>query len=410
MKLEFFLAKRIIGSKAYKSNISSPIIKIGITAISLSIIVMLVSISTGLGLQSEIKNKISSFYGDIIISNFDSNNSEENLRSIKVNDSIISSIYEKENIKLVNRVANKFGIIRTLNDFDGVLFKGVDSLYEWDLISKYIIKGSTPIISSTPSDKVIISNKLSKRLDIDYKESFQMIFSNFNNSKTAIRKFEVIGIYDSGFSEIDENLIFGDIFHLQKINKWNLDEFGELEVFVENFEEIDTTLKDIYINTPSNLNSYSIKDKFASIFDWISIFDKNIFAIIFIMLIVSSINIISVLLIIILEKTNMIGILKSMGASNFQIKNIFLINVSYLISVGLLIGNILGLLLLYIQKTYKLIKLDPEIYYTSSVPVSIDIETVIMLNLFTFIICLLSVLIPSYIISKILPIKSIKFQ
>lgn len=410
MKLEFFLAKRIIGSKAYKSSISSPIIKIGITAISISVIVMLISISTGIGLQSEIKNKISSFHGDIIISNYDSNNSKESSKSIKIDDSLIVSIINKKNVKLINRVANKFGIIRTLNDFDGVIFKGIDSLYNWNLISKYIIKGSPIKISSKPSNKVVISNKLSKRLNIGHEESFQMIFSDIRNAKTVIRKFEVIGIYESGFNEIDENLIFGDIFHLKKINKWGLDEFGELEVFVNNFDEIDNTLKDIYIDTPSNLKSYSIKDKFSSMFDWISIFDKNIYAIIFIMLIVSSINIISVLLIIILEKTNMIGILKSMGASNFQIKNIFLINVSYLILVGLLIGNILGLLLLYIQKTYKLIKLDPEIYYASSVPVSINFETVILLNIFTFVICLLSILIPSYIISKISPIKSIKFQ
>jgi lipoprotein-releasing system permease protein len=217
-------------------------------------------------------------------------------------------------------------------------------------------------------------------------------------------------LYDSGFNEIDENIIFGDIKHLRRINKWNDNQSGELEIFIDDFNLIEETSKMIYSSTPSNYNSINIKQKYSSIFDWIQIFDKNIIAILFIMALVCSINIISVLLVLILERTNMIGILKSMGADNLSIKRVFLIIVSYIIFLGLLMGNVIGLCFLYVQKKFSLVKLDPEIYYTSQVPVYLSFDYVFILNLFTFLVCLFSIVVPSYLISKISPINSIKFR
>ena len=410
MKFEFFLAKRIISTKAYKSSISAPIIKIGIVAIALSVIVMLISISTGIGLQNEIRDKVSAFNGHIQISNFDSNNSEESIRPINVSMELLQALDSVNNVKSLNQIGLKFGIIRTSEDFDGALFKGVDSTYNWINILDYIISGSTPNISDLTSNEVLISDNLSNKLDLKINDSFQMIFSRNLESKVIIRKFNIVGLYDSGFNEIDENIIFGDIKHLRRINNWNNNQSGAIEVFIDDFSLLSETSSVIYQSTPSNYNSVNIKQKYSSIFDWIQIFDKNIIAILFIMVLVCSINIISVLLVIILERTNMIGILKSIGANNSSIKKVFLIIVSYIIFLGLLIGNLVGLGLLFTQKKLSLVKLDPEIYYTSEVPVYLSFDYVFILNLFTFLVCLFSIIIPSYLISKISPIDSIKFR
>ena len=410
MKFEFFLAKRIISTKAYKSSISAPIIKIGIVAIALSVIVMLISISTGIGLQNEIRDKVSAFNGHIQISNFDSNNSEESIRPINVSMKLLQALESVNNVKSLNQIGLKFGIIRTTEDFDGALFKGVDSTYDWNNISDYIISGSTPNITDLTSNEVLISDNLSNKLDLKINDSFQMIFSKNLESKVIIRKFNIVGLYDSGFNEIDENIIFGDIKHLRRINNWNNNQSGAIEVFIEDFSLLSESSKMIYESTPSNYNSVNIKQKYSSIFDWIQIFDKNIIAILFIMVLVCSINIISVLLVLILERTNMIGILKSIGANNSSIKKVFLIIVSYIIFLGLLIGNLVGLGLLFTQKKLSIAKLDPEIYYTSEVPVYLSLDYVFILNLFTFLVCLFSIVIPSYLISKISPIDSIKFR
>ena len=410
MKFEFFLAKRIISTKAYKSSISAPIIKIGIVAIALSMIVMLISISTGIGLQNEIRDKVSAFNGHIQISNFDSNNSEESIRPINVSMDLLQALGSINNIKSLNQIGLKFGIIRTSEDFDGALFKGVDSTYNWINILDYIISGSTPNISDLTSNEVLISDNLSNKLDLKINDSFQMIFSRNLESKVIIRKFNIVGLFNSGFNEIDENIIFGDIKHLRRINNWNNNQSGAIEVFIDDFSLLSETSSVIYQSTPSNYNSMNIKQKYSSIFDWIQIFDKNIIAILFIMVLVCSINIISVLLVLILERTNMIGILKSIGANNSSIKKVFLIIVSYIIFLGLLIGNLVGLGLLFTQKKLSLVKLDPEIYYTSEVPVYLSFDYVFILNLFTFLVCLFSIVIPSYLITKTTPIDSIKFR
>lgn len=410
MKFEFLLAKRIISTKAYKSSISAPIIKIGIIAIALSVIVMLISISTGIGLQNEIRDKVSAFNGHIIISNFDSNNSDESNTPITVDNDLLMVVNSIYNIKSVNQTALKFGIIRTSDNFDGLLFKGVDSTYNWNNISDYLIEGFVPKISKSISDEVLISDNLSKKLNLNIEDSFQMIFSRNLESKATIRKFNIVGLFDSGFNEIDDNIIFGDIKHLRRINKWKDDQSGALEVFINDFSLINETTKNIYLSTPSSYNTVNVKQRYSSIFDWIKIFDKNIIAILFIMVVVCSINIISVLLVLILERTNMIGILKSIGANNKSIKIIFLIIVSYIISLGLIIGNVVGLGLLFIQNQFSIIKLDPEIYYASKVPVYLSFDYILLLNFFTFLVCLLSVLLPSYLISKISPVNSIKFR
>jgi lipoprotein-releasing system permease protein len=409
LNFEYFLAKRIISTKFYKNSISGPIIKIGIVAIALGVIVMLISIATGLGMQYEIKNKISAFNGDISIHNFQSVNYEDSNIPLDFDEDLYNNIINTKGVTKVQKIATKFGLIRTSEDFDGVFFKGVDENYDLNRIRKFLIEGDFPNISNSISNKVIVSKLLAKRLKLNVGDSFQMLFSR-NSESSAIRKFEIAGIFSSGFNELDSKYIIGDISHVQKINKWNDDQIGNLEVFIDNYENLDLLTNKIYSITPSTVNVQSIRDKYYSIFDWIKLFDKNMIAIIIIMIIVASINIITVLIVLILERTNMIGVLKSLGSTNTSLRKFFIYNSLYIVSLGLLIGNSVGLALIYLQKKYELISLDSEIYYVSSVPMHFDAYYIIGLNILTFFICFLVIILPSSLISNISPTKAVKYQ
>ncbi len=409
MNFEYFLAKRIISTKSYKNSISGPIIKIGIVAIALGVVVMLISIATGLGMQYEIKNKISAFNGDISIYNFQSVNYEDSNIPLDFDENLYNNIINTKGVTKVQKIATKFGLIRTSEDFDGVFFKGVDENYDLNKIRKFLIEGDFPNISNSISNKVIVSKLLAKRLKLNIGDSFQMLFSR-NSESSAIRKFEIAGIFSSGFNELDSKYIIGDISHVQKINKWNDDQIGNLEVFIDNYENLDLLTNKIYSITPSTVNVQSIRDKYYSIFDWIKLFDKNMIAIIIIMIIVASINIITVLIVLILERTNMIGVLKSLGSTNTSLRKFFIYNSLYIVSLGLLIGNSVGLALIYLQKKYELISLDSEIYYVSSVPMHFDAYYIIGLNILTFFICFLVIILPSSLISNISPTKAVKYQ
>tara|TARA_B100000427_G_scaffold46259_1_gene34339 strand:- start:848 stop:2077 length:1230 start_codon:yes stop_codon:yes gene_type:complete len=409
LNFEYFLAKRIISTKSYKNSISGPIIKIGIAAIALGVIVMLISIATGLGMQYEIKNKISAFNGDISIYNFQSVNYEDSNIPLDFDENLYNNIINTEGVIKVQKIATKFGLIRTIKDFDGVFFKGIDEDYDLDRIRKFLIEGDFPNISDSISNKVLVSKLLANRLKLNIGDSFQMLFSR-NSESSAIRKFIITGIFSSGFNELDSSYIIGDISHVQKINKWNNDQIGNLEVFIDNYENLDLLTNKIYSITPSTVNVQSIRDKYYSIFDWIKLFDKNMIAIIIIMIIVASINIITVLIVLILERTNMIGVLKSLGSTNTSLRKFFIYNSLYIVSLGLLIGNSVGLILIYLQKKYELISLDSEIYYVSSVPMHFDVYYIIGLNILTFFICFLVIILPSSLISNISPTKAVKYQ
>ena len=370
---------------------------------------MLISIATGLGMQYEIKNKISAFNGDISIYKVQTTNYEDSNLPLDYNQELYANIDKISGVVKTQKIASKFGLIRTEKDFDGVLFKGVDRDYDWDRISKFLIKGSFPNISNTISSEVLISKLLSNRLQLDVGDSFQMLFSR-NSQNSAIRKFNISGIYSSGFNELDSKYIIGDLMHIKKINKWDDNQIANLEVFIDNYNNLERLTREIYSNTPSEVDVRSVRDKYYSIFDWIKLFDKNMIAIIIIMIIVASINIITVLIVLILERTNMIGVLKSLGSTNYSLRKFFIYNSLYIVTLGLIIGNSIGLTLIYLQKKYQFISLDPDIYYVSSVPVQFDINYFLMLNVLTFIICFIVIIFPSSLISNISPTKSIKYN
>ena len=411
MNYEFFIAKRIIGSKAYKSSISAPIIKIGIAAIAIGIIVMMIAIATGIGLQQKIRDKVVAFNGHVIITNYDSNNSQESIFPISKKQDFYPEFKTVEGIRHVQAVATKFGVIRTETDYGGAYLKGVGADYDWDYFKDFLVEGELPSFIKKWSEEVLISQYLANRLGFKLGDKFQMLFVKDDPVKPPnIITFNVVGIYNSGFQDLDAQYIIGNIRHIQRINKWEDDQIGSFEVFINNYDELDRKGIEIYKNTPSTFNTETVSDKYASIFEWIKIFDKNIYGIIGIMILVAGINMITALLVLILERTQMIGVLKALGSNNWSIRKLFLYNSSYLILLGLLWGNILGLGFLLAQKYFKLFPLDPSVYYVTEAPVYISFGYIFALNIGTLVLCLVMLLVPSYIITKISPVKAIRFE
>lgn len=410
MKLEYFIAKRLITTKDHKSSISAPIIKIAITAIALGMIMMIVSISTGIGLQQKIRQKVSAFNGHIIISGYNDNQSDVSSKPISIYQNFYPIFESVKGIAHIQAVGSKAGIIRTENAFEGVIFKGVGKDFKSSNLNEYLIEGRLPNFSASLNEEVLISQYLCNRLHLKLGDKFVTYFMKENNDGYNLRNFKIVGIYNSGFQEFDAIYVIGDLRHVQRINKWLPYEVGAFEVFVNDFTQIENKGKEVYEETSSTLDSQTIVEKFYYIFEWLKLFDFNIFIILIVMISVSTINVVVALLVLILERTQMIGILKSLGANNWSIRKIFIYNAAYLVGRGLIWGNTIGIGLILIQKYFKIIKLNPESYYVNVAPVDVSFFYIILLNIGTVSICLLVLLIPSYIITRIAPAKTIRFD
>ncbi len=411
MNLEYFIAKRLITAKDYKSSISAPIIKIAIAAIAIGMVMMIVSVATGIGLQQKIREKVSAFNGHIIISNYDNNQSEATLTPIVKNQKFYPKFNSVAGISHIQAVATKAGIIRTEKAFEGIIFKGVGTDYKWDNIQEYLIAGHLPNLSSQLNSEVVISQFLADRLQLKVGDAFNTFFIKENqNQLPNIRRLKITGIFNSGFQEFDAIYIIGDIRHVQRINKWTPNEIGSFEIFVQDFDLIQEVGEEVYQQTPSNLDSKTIIEKYSYIFDWLQLFDFNIIVILGVMILVATINMVVALLVLILERTQMIGILKALGANNWSVRKIFLYNAFYLILRGLLWGNCIGIGVLFIQKYFGIIHLNPENYYVNQAPVYFNLGYIAALNLLTVGVCFLVLLIPSYVITKISPIKAIRYE
>jgi lipoprotein-releasing system permease protein len=411
LNLEYFIAKRLITAKDYKSSISAPIIKIAISAIAIGMIMMIVSVATGIGLQQKIREKIAAFNGHIIISNYDNNQSEVTLTPISINQDFYPKFTSVQGINHVQAIASKAGIIRTENAFEGIIFKGVGKDYQWNNIKEYLISGKIPNVSQEINSEVMISQFLANRLNLKIGDAFNTFFIKENqNQLPNIRRFKITGIFNSGFQEFDATYIIGDIRHVQRINKWNPNEVGAFEVFVSDFDNIQPKGEEVYQQTSSTLDTKTIIEKYSYIFEWLQLFDFNIVVILVIMIVVATINMVVALLVLILERTQMIGILKALGANNWSVRKIFLYNAFYLIIKGLFWGNLIGISLLLIQQYFGIIKLNPENYYVNQAPVYFNIGYILLLNLLTIVVCALVLLIPSYIITKITPVKAIRYE
>ncbi len=411
MNLEYFIAKRLITAKDHKSSISAPIIKIAVAAIAIGMVMMIVSVATGMGLQQKIRQKVAAFNGHIIISNYDDNQSEVSTAPIATNQDFYPKFNKVTGINHIQAVASKAGIIRTANAFEGIMYKGVGKDYNWQNIQEYLVAGVLPNLTDNLNNQIIISQFLADRLNLKVGNKCNTFFMKEGNNKLPnLRVFQIVGIYNSGFQEFDATYIIGDIRHLQRINKWTPDQVGAFEVFIDDFDNIKTKGEEVYAQTNSSLNTQTIIEKFAYIFEWLQLFDFNIIVILVIMILVATINMVVALLVLILERTQMIGILKAVGANNWTVRKIFLYNAAYLIFRGIFWGNIIGIGLILIQQQFGIIQLNPTNYYVNEAPVYLNWGYILLLNLGTIAICLLVLLIPSYIITKISPVKAIRFD
>ena len=403
MKFENFLASRILSYKRYKNTISSPIIKISILSIIIAIIVINFSVSIGFGIQNEIRDKFITISGDYYISNF-KNESFSTYHPIDLNN-IDNQFFNSKNFSEINKVVYNPGIIPVNNTFLDIVFKGIDN-NSFRSINQFV---KNKDLINIEVNEVLVSDILAKKLNVKKGDYIKFLFFKDQNSKIPlVRNLKVLELYNSSISEFDSKLVFGNIKQSQLINKWNDNFTGGLEVYIEKNDLKKQDLDFLFSSIPPDYDIQKISERFPEIFNWIKLFDTNIYLIVILMIAVGGINMITALLVTVLDKTKLIARLKILGANNSSIRTIFMINGFYLIMKGIIWGNIISLSLMIIQKRFSLVRLDPMTYYSDHVPVEIDPIKILLINLVVIVISMLMLLIPSGTISKIKPNSSFK--
>ena len=407
MNVEYFIVKRLIGAKEGNNRLSRPIIRIAILAIALSVAVMLISIGVVKGFKKDIADKVIGFGSHIQITAFSDNNSYET-SAISKNQDFYPSIETESGIKHIEVFATKAGIIKTKEEIHGIILKGVDTDFDWTFFQENLIAGEVLSLNdSSTTNSVMISENIANSLRLKVADNLIMYFVQ---EPPRARKFEISGIYNTELEEFDELYVLGDIKQIQKLNAWGKDSVGGFALTINDFEELEKQTQMVYEKTPYNLNAQSIKELNPQIFDWLKLQDINVNVVIILMLIVAAINIITALLILILERTKLIGILKAIGQTNWSIRKVFLYNATYLIIKGLFWGNLLGITLSLFQKQFHIISLNPATYYMKSVPIHLLLSDILILNLGVIITCFIILILPTYLITKITPIKAIRFE
>jgi lipoprotein-releasing system permease protein len=407
LNYELLIAKKIVSSRKDSTSISKPIVRIAVAGVAIGFAVMIVAIAIVTGFKKEIREKVIGFGAHIQVSNYDENNSYET-RPVLRNDSFIKNLTTLKGVRHVEEFATKAGIIKTKTDIEGVVVKGVGSDYDWSYFQKHLIAGR--IFTSTDTGKtndIIISKLTADRLKLKVNDD---LITYFIQQPPRARKFHISGIYETGLEEFDSKYIFCDIAHIRQLNDWNEYQTGGYEVSVSDFDNLDKIGDEVYSHIPSDLNSRTIKEMYPQIFDWLSLQDVNGVVIIVLMLIVSVMNMISALLIIILERVQMIGTLKSLGATNFSVQKIFLYESVILIGKGLLFGNLIGIGLCLMQYFTHFIQLDQQSYYISYIPIHLSVQNILALNAGTLAVCVIMMMLPTIIVTKITPMQALRFS
>jgi len=408
LNLPSFIARRI--SSKDKENLSGSAVRIAITAIALGLSVMIVSIAVLVGFQTGIREKVIGFSAHIQIDNFDDNASFES-SPVTTDQPFYPEMNDLEGIRHIQVFALKAGILKTEDQIHGVVLKGIGQDYDWDIFRKFIVKGSVIENRDTSaSNGILISRDISAKMQLDIGDQARMYFLTGSEAQPRGRMFSVSGIYETGLEEFDQAYVIGDIRHIQKLNNWETDEVSGFEVYIEDFSKLDEIATEIYQQIGYNLNAETVTDAYPQIFDWLRLMDINVIIILVLMIAVAGITIISTLLILILERTTMIGTLKALGMTNHSIRKLFLYITARIILTGMLVGNILGISLALIQYYTKVIPLDQESYYISYVPVSLDPWHILLLNAGVFLVSLMMIMLPGYIIGRISPVKAIRFN
>ena len=414
MSIEFFIAKRIYKDRGENRNVSPPAIQVAIVSIAIGLAVMILSVAVIIGFKKEIRAKVIGFGSHIRITNFEFNPSFE-MKPVAVGDSLMNELQNWPDVLRVEPFVTKPGIIKMEENFQGVVFKGVDEHYNWDFFRSNLIEGRMPHIRSDSATlEVLISRTIADKLNLKLDDSF---ITYFVQDPPRSRRFHITGIYQTYFSEYDKFFILTDIKQIRRINQWDEDMVSGLEVYLNDFSRLDAVAETMYFELQVQKDrlgniflAQSIKQLKPEIFDWLGVLDINVIVILVLMLVVAGFSMISGLLIIILERTNMIGILKALGQNNTSIRKIFLYLSAYLIGKGLFWGNILALSLCMIQHYFGIVKLNPDVYYLTKVPIDISIPTVLLINLGTLFMILVVLVGPSYLVTSISPAKTARFE
>jgi lipoprotein-releasing system permease protein len=401
-----FVAARITFQS--KRTFSKLIVRIAIIGIMLGLGVMILSMAVVRGFKQEIRSKIRGFSGDIQVIKFDNNNSFENSEFIPEKE-FVSSAKANKYITDIMPFATKPGIIKVNDEIEGIVLKGVDKTYNWSFFSKILESGRVINFSDSTAAKreIMISSYTASRLKLKVGDNFIMYFVQEPLRK---RPFHIVGIFNVGVEEVDKNFVVGDLSLIQRLNDWKSDEIGGYELRVTDFDQLEQANDALNNIIPTKLRSIMVSDAYPTLFEWLKLLDVNTIVMLGLMLVVAVINMISALLIIILERTSMIGIFKAMGASNWTIQKIFLYNALHLIGLGLLLGDVFGLGVSFFQYQTQFFKLDQASYYMKFVPILVKWPDLLLLNLGTLLICLLVLLVPSTLVSKITPVRAIRFK
>lgn len=414
MNLELFIARKIHFSKQGERQATPPAIRIAMIGIALGLAVMILSVAIVIGFKKEVRNKVIGFGSHIQITNFDNNSSYQTM-PIAVSDSFLVALKERSGIRHVETFATKPGILKTETDFQGIVLKGVDRQYDWSFFQKNLKEGEVfQLDSAKRSSDVIISRYLSDLVGLKVGDSF---LTYFVEEDVRARKFHITGIYETGFADYDKLFVIADIRQVKRLNGWSDDQVSGVELLVDDYGQVDSLAENLYFELMDKQdregNTYyvrSIKELNPMIFSWLEVLDINVVVILVLMLAVAGFTMISGLLIIILERTNMIGILKALGENNRSIRKIFLYVSFFLIGKGMLWGNVIGISLCLLQSYTHLIKLDSSIYYLDAVPVDLNVVSLALLNIGTLLVSMLMMIGPSYLITRISPAKSIRFE
>ncbi len=423
VSVERFIANRITLSNKGKNNISKPIVKIGITGISLGISVMILTVAIVLGFKQEIIAKITGMTSDITISSPGLNSSNEPT-PIKLSPDTLKMLKDLPFVRHIQPIAVKNGIIKTKAENEGVLLKGVSSDFDFSFINKYLSEGRLPVLTDTGvSRDILVSKKLADKLLIKCGQKLLAYFltskkmsDSLSNVRDYVelekrsRSFKVCGIFNTGFTEFDENLAIVDIKQIQKLNYWENNEAGDYEIFLKDFNTLSSDVEKVQELLGYNYKIIPVNEAYENIFSWLGMVDVNGIIIISLMLMVAGVNMITALLILILERANMIGLVKSMGMSNISVRKVFFYVSLKLLWRGLLIGNIIGVGAVLLQYFFHLVKLDSSTYYVEYVPVIFNAGHILLLNSGIIACCMLMMFFPTLILTRITPIKTLRFD
>ena len=411
MNFEFFLAQRMRISTPNESTVSGRIIKIAILAIALGMIMMLIAMGTSFGLQREIKAKTIALSGHLRIAPFENNNSKISVTPIGRDEVMPVVEYFSIAVQQVYPYITRGALLKTKDEFEGAVIKGVDIDFPWDKLSVYRVQGEYPLYDSLLTSKMVLSEKMARKLSLTIGDRVRAYFQNEESSRLPrMRYFELAATYQTGFPDFDDNFVFVDLRHLQRINQWDINQVGGYELFVDDHDNMGDIANKIYDRLPPHIDIQTVGELYASIFDWIALFDFNVLVILIVMILVGTLNMATALLVLILERSRMIGVLKALGATQNQVQKVFLFNAAYIIGKGLLWGNSIGLALLFIQKKGEFVQLDSATYFVTAVPVYLRFWDVAGLNILVFCSCLLLLWIPSTVIGKIDPTRVLRFR